>query len=254
MTTTIGPTTTQDESLDDMMDSGAGSRGPKHYFGQIAILDVWDCVLRKGQGKVPFDPTVHPAEQRNVAITMKLVCTKNDGTTYDLDQNDLASGDKYKVTLTSLKALGVTGRAQLMALAGTYVQAVRVDTGGFYLAKKASADGKIQPGDRVAEQGLQILALYDTAEACKAAEEAFYAPRASQVGDGRNVPEPLPAEQVDTQARAMLLKSLPMLWQAAGQNQATFAAMLDNPNMQFKALGIVADSDEVQTAIGQIPF
>lgn len=253
---TTAPTMPADESLDDMMSAGART-GPRHYFGQITVLDVWDCVLEKGRGKVPFDASYHPAERRNVAITIKVTCVKADGSTYDLDQSDLSSGDKGKLTLSSLKKLGITGRAQLTALAGQYVQARRVETGGKYQAKKASADGKIQPGDWIAEQALEFLALYTDTDACKAAETAFYTPRdAAPVGDGRNVPQSIDAPAVDAQARALLLKSLPMLWTAAQQNPVTFAAMLA-ANGQYAQHGLTPDCAEVLEATGRdasLPF
>jgi hypothetical protein len=255
MTATYDPTT--DESLDDLMTAGklAGSTS-KSTFVEIAVVDVWDCVLQRGAGKVPFDPTIHPAERRCVAISMLLRGTRKDGSTYDIKQDDISSGIKFSETLPSLKALGVSGRSALAGLAGKWAQVERVDTGDTYAAKKASADGKIKVGDPIAVQSIKFLALYDSAEACKAAEDAFYAPRGGQAGDGRNVPQPLESEAVDAQARAMLLKSVPMLWQAAGANPVTFAAML-GANPQYAALGLTPESDEVLHATGRaagMPF
>lgn len=251
MTTTIDPTTTQDESLDDLMMAGKFAIGSKSTFVEIAVVDVWDCVLERGRGKVPFDAAIHPAERRCVAISMLLRGSRKDGSTYDIKQDDISSGIKFSETLPSLKALGVSGRNALAALAGRWAQVERIDTGDTYAAKKASADGKIKVGDPMPVQSIKFLALYDSAEACKAAEEAFYAPRGgATAGDGRNVPQPLETEQVDQQARALLLKSLPMLWQAAQQNPVTFAAML-NANGQYAALDITPDSAEVLDATGR---
>lgn len=243
-----------DDSIDDLMTVGKFADGPKSNFVEIALVDVWDCVLEKGRGKVPFDPAAHPAERRCVAISMTLIGTRKDGSTYEIKQDDISSGIKFSETLPSLKALGVSGRAALAALAGQYAQVERVDTRETYAAKKASADGKIQVGDPIRVQSIRFLALFPDQEACRQAELAFYAPRGGQAaGDGRNVPESLPPEP-DEAARAMLLKSLPMLWQALGENVPAFVATIESPQAQYAAMGITRWSDEVVALTGELPF
>lgn len=241
-----------DERLDSLTGLG-GERGPKHYFGQIAIVNDFDCVLRKGVGKLPFDPAVHRPEERLVALDLKIVCTKADGSTYDLDQSDITSGSKHKLTLASLIELGVSTRAELRALAGRYCQVLRVETGKRYQAKKASADGAVQPGDWLPETTLRVVALYDSADACAAAESAFYNARG---GDGRNVPQPVTAADTGSApavAREALLATLPILWQAAGQQLPAFEAILRG-NPSYAAAEITMDCDEVMRATGRIPF
>lgn len=243
MTTTYDPAT---ESLDALTGLG-GDRGPKHYFGEIAIVDDFDCVLRKGAGKVPFDPGVHRPEERLVALKIKIVCTKQDGSTYDLDQDDITSGSKHKMTLASLKTLGIVARGQLRELAGQYCQIVRVETGTKYQAKKASADGRVQAGDWLPETAMQFLAIYDDADACKAAEAEFYAPR----GEGRNQPQPVTAADTGsapTIARDALIATLPALVMAAQKNTATLQSIL-NGNPQYAANGITVASPEVLTLL-----
>jgi len=249
--TTYDPTT--DESIDDLMTVGKFADA-KSNFVEIAVVDVWDCVLAKGVGKVPFDPTQHAPERRCVAISMTLIGTRRDGSTYDMKQDDISSGIKFSETLPSLKALGVSGRAALAALAGSYAQVERVDTRETYAARKASADGKIQVGDPVKVQSFKFLALFPDAEACKAAELAFYAPRGRQApGDGRNVPQAIEPD-ASAAARATLIKSLPMLWQALAGNVPVFVAMIESPRAQYRAAGITRWSDEVVALTGEIPF
>lgn len=238
MTTTYDPAT---ETLDDLAQLG-GNQGPRHYFGEIAIVDDFDCILERGRGKVPFDPSFHRPEQRLVALKLKLVCTKADGSTYDLDQDDITSGSKHKVTLASLKELGVTTRSDLRGLVGKWAQAVRVETGRTYTATKGASQGQ-----QVAETALKFLALYDDAEACKAAEAQFYTPRSGGATDGRNVPQPVTAADTGSApviARDALIATLPALVMAAQKNPATLQTIL-NGNPQYAANGITAQSPEV---------
>lgn len=245
MTTTTMPDTTG-ESLSAMMETGAREGGDKHYFGQITIVDDWDCALVRGAGKVPFDPAVHTT--RLIALKLQVTCQTKDGGSYTLDQDDITSGSKHLVTLPSLDALGVKVRPQLKALAGKYCEVVRVPTGKKYPAKKDSADGKIKAGDMLPEQALKFLRLFDTAEQAQAAEREFYTPRS-----GAAQPAPAPAQPVDQAARATLLTTLPILWQAAQQKPDVFAQMLAG-NPAYAQAGITTDSDEVVTLTGITPF
>lgn len=246
MTTTTMPDTTG-ESLSAMMEQGA-REGDKHYFGEITLVDDWDCALVKGAGKVPFDPTQHTT--RLIALKLQVTCTKADGGTYTLDQDDITSGSKHKVTLPSLDALGVKVRPQLRALAGKFCEVVRVPTGRTYTASKGA-----NAGQQIAETALQFLRLFDTADECAAAEREFYTPRVDKLsaGNGRNVPQPIEQPPVDQAARAALLATLPILWQAAQQKADVFEKMLGG-NPAYAQAGITTDSDEVVQLTGITPF
>ena len=58
-------------SYDPWDDAGSAEAPPSFFYGQIA-MDVWPCVLVKGQGKVPFDPQAHSADQRRTAIKLSI--------------------------------------------------------------------------------------------------------------------------------------------------------------------------------------
>jgi hypothetical protein len=247
-------TTELPESLSAMMSAG-GREGPKHYFGLISEMDIWDCALQAGRGKVPFDPAQHRREQRCIAVTLAVSCTKQDGSIYTLDQSDITSSKKMKVTLASLEALGVADRVQLAALKNQrWCQVVRVPTGDTYVSKRDQ-----QTYDELA---LKVLALYDTEAACKAAEADFYTPRGGGVtGDGRNVPQPIESGAeggvaIDEAARQQLLATLPMIWdlaQKAPEPLVMLKQILDG-NPKYAEVGLTLESDEVQIAIGHIPF
>lgn len=252
-------TTTHDD-LDTMTLSGAtevGARegGEKHYFGEIAIVDVWAAAWPKGQSKpVPFDPSFHRPEDKRIFVQLKVVCTKKDGGTYDLDQGEVTSGSKHRVTLKSLEALGVTTIPELRALAGQrWAQAVRVPTGRKYAAKKDSADGSIKVGDMIAETALKFVALYNTADECRTAEAQFYTPRSGGTEGGRNQPQPVTAQDTGsapTIAREQLLATLPAIWQASGKNPAMLGTILAG-NPAYAQAGITLQAPEVVALTGQ---
>ena len=250
--TTYAPTPTQtdDESIDSLTALG-GFGGPRVYFGEITIVDDFDCILERGRGKVPFDAGVHRPDQRLVALKLNITCTKADGTSYDLIQDDITSGSKHKVTLKSLQDLGITTRAQLRGLVGRFCQVSRVDTGRKYTATKG-----VNAGETIAETALKFLALYDNEEACKAAEVAFYAPKSNGNSNGaasqRNVPQAVPNEAPQV-ARAALVATLPALWTASGQDMAVFERIL-NSNPGYAQNKIDIWCEEATALHGQVPF
>ena len=245
MTTMTDPTTTG-ESLSAMMEAGA-REGDKHYFGEITLVDDWDCALVKGAGKVPFDPAQHTS--RLIALKIQLTCTKADGSTYTIDQDDITSGTKHKVTLPSLDTLGIKVRPQLRGLVGQFAEVVRVPTGRTYLAKQGA-----QAGQQVPETAMKFLRLFASREDCQAAERAFYTPKN---GDGpaptRNVPQPIEQPAIDQAARAALLATLPILWKASGEQVVAFYQILDG-NPAYASAGITREADEVITLTGDTPF
>lgn len=251
--------TTTDERLSDLREmTGPADGNDKHFFVEVAVVDAWDCVLAKGVGKVPFSPAVHRPEQRRVNVVIELLAERRDGSTYALKQEDINNGSKSKITLKSLEELGVETLGQLRALnsAGRWAEVVKVPTGQKYAAKKDSADGSIKAGDLIPEQALKFLRLFGDRDEAKAAEQEFYTPKnGAAAGDGRNVPQPLSASEtsIDQAAKDALLKTLPVLWQAAQQQPAVFQGMLA-ANKGYAAVGLTWESAEVRAIVDDLPF
>jgi hypothetical protein len=244
------------ETLNDMMSVGANDGKDKHYFGEIVEVDDWDCILAKGQGAIPFDPTSHRPEQRRIKVKIVLSCEKQDGSKYLLEQSDITSSSKMRVTLKSLAALNIETRDQLRGLVGKWAEVTRVATGQKYEARKGAMAGQM-----IDETALNFLRLFADRDAAKDAETEFYTPRngANANGDGRNVPQPLSADEVgaiDAAARAQLLATLPMLWQAASAapNPVKMLETILAGNPAYKAAGIDIWCDEAQRLHGQVPF
>jgi hypothetical protein len=245
MTTTTMP----DERLSDLTGLGERSDNDRHYFAEITNVDDWDAAWPKGSRPVPFDPSQHTPAQRRVFITLQLTCTKADGSTYTLDQAEVTSGSKHKVTLGSLDALGVSTRSQLRGLRGKYAEVQRVPTGQTYLSKSGA-----RAGQTVDEVAFKFLRLFDSADECAAAEREFYTPKSG--GTGRNVPQPIEQPAIDEAGRAALLQTLPTIWTAIkaqpGAEQVLAGILAGNP--AYAAHGITMQSGEVADIINPIPF
>jgi len=242
------------ETLNDMMGLGSSDGKDKHYFGEIVEVDDFDCVLLKGQGAVPFDATAHRADQRRVKVKLVVACEKQDGSSYFLEQGDITSGSKMRVTLKSLAALGIETRDQLRGLSGQWAEVIRVATGQQYLAKKGERAGQM-----VDEQALSFVRLFPTRDAAKDAETAFYTPRNGSDSTSVNTPQPLSAADlgaIDQAARAQLLATLPMLWQAA-QSAPDPVAMFEtilSSNPAYQQNGIDILCSEAVALHGSLPF
>lgn len=130
-------------------------------YGEI-LLDVWFCALVRGQGKVPFDPNQHMSFQRRTAVNISLTPLAETGLSYTIDRAliaEMPNDGWMRVTLPSLKALGMT---DLAALSGKYVRAEMTDYGTY--TKRDGTPGKLSAP--------HIHAVYDTREQCLAAYEA----------------------------------------------------------------------------------
>lgn len=197
----------------------------KTYFGEVVTVDAWNCMLIKGQGKVPFDPTIHDAQKMATAITLKIQCTRQDGTFYDVDQDTVNFAKDWQMTLRSLQRVGKT----LANLKGCFVQVKRKPTGEKYQDKTT--------GETRDRTGLDIVAVYPDAEALKVAADAFYAqfvkptapidPQAMAAAIA-SVNKPPVAAQAAAPAvnRKEAVDMIDLLWKMAAGDKPKFVALL----------------------------
>ncbi|HAL16864.1 MAG TPA: hypothetical protein DCP32_08960 [Anaerolineaceae bacterium] len=130
------------------------------YFGQVKA-DVWFGYFPGNKAKpIPFDPQQHPADKRAVMIDIQIIPVPEQNVTFDIRQNYTDfSLDWTKITLPSIKALGVDG---LRALNGHYVRVAQVD---------GKREKKDENGHKTGEfyKTFKFLELYPDAAACSAA-------------------------------------------------------------------------------------
>jgi len=180
---------------------------PQLFAGRASV-SAWQCVLVKGQGKVPFDPTQHAGQKTSVCIEITIEPLDP---TRKLIQRDMLNwtADFRQVVRPSVEALGekiatLVGQPleqinPLKALNDLWVQ-------GEFVPRP---DNK--PGDTWTT--LRFLAVYGSEDELRAAV---------------NPAEPVPVT-ADPQ-RAALAAFLPALWTAAGKDAEKFhAAIASNP-------------------------
>jgi hypothetical protein len=127
------------------------------FFGKVQI-DVWNCALIKGQGKVVYDPSQH--KQKATAVDIVILPIPEQNITFEVKKNMIAeSKDWAAITLPSIKALGLT----LRDLNGKYARVTTVPTGRQWTNKE---------GKTYDLTAYKFLEVYADEAACKAAFEA----------------------------------------------------------------------------------
>lgn len=146
--------------IDDPMTAAMNATArPSVYFGEIANVNVWFCVLAKGIGKVVYDSGQHTIQQRRTAIQIQIAPLQG-SFTVDIDTID-SSRDWLRFTLPSLRALDAT----LLTLGRRYCQVERVSTGETYVSRQ---------GEEKTKSALKFVAFYNTREECQAAQDAYW--------------------------------------------------------------------------------
>lgn len=196
------------------------------YFGVVAIVDAWHCVLQKGVGKRPFDPSVDDINQRSTAIKLSIEVEKRDGTTYTIDQDTLDWSKEWtKFTLPSIRQLGI----DLRNLKNACVQIKRENTGETYTNKSGEVKEK---------SAIVFIATYPDQAAMKAAADAFYTPR------GNTAATTPPVTPPDDGEYAFAVQTLGMLWKAVKEDEDAFLKAIGNNPLLTKYFD--ANSDAVK--------
>lgn len=130
------------------------------YYGKV-MADVWFGYFPGGGAKpIPFDPQQHPEDKRSVMIDIQIIPIPEQNVAFDIRQNYTDfSPDWTKITLPSIKALGVDG---LRALNGRFVRVVQID---------GKREKKDENGNKTGEfyKTFKFLAVYETEEECQQA-------------------------------------------------------------------------------------
>lgn len=197
---------------------------PKTYFGQVS-MDAWFCILEKGTGRVPFDPTQHRPEQRRTAIDIAIQPLPSSGFEWAIERRMLAESTEWAgKVLPSIKALGIEPKD----LQGKWVQAELIPTGRTYTSKAT--------GETKEATTFRFVAVYQTeAEAEAAAAALFGSNGNSSNGDGEIPLDPGPAPAAGAtsngsnganQEKTTAAAFLPALWQQAGQDVTQFLSLI----------------------------
>lgn len=140
------------------------------FWGQLTV-EAWFCVLEKGIGKKPFDPTLHAASDRRTAIRV---------TVTTLPEHKLKNPDVYReyiaeewgkikpwnqITLPSFRELGLESRTAT----GKWVCIELVPEGRTFVSALT--------GETKESTTIRLAAVYPDEAACRA---AFYAERGQE--------------------------------------------------------------------------
>ena len=195
------------------------------YFGKVNF-DVWYCVLRKGEGAVPFDPNQHSLEERRTQIHIMITPLTSSRAQFITERKCLAESHEWaKIILPSIKALGLKSARELEH---RWVQYVMQPTGRSYTDKNGAEKQTTVP---------KFLAVYDSEEQAEQARNELYATAPS----GQ---EPQPSDESENPERKVAELFLKSLVQTVGKDRDKVAALLASQPLVSKYLTV--DSPEVE--------
>lgn len=151
----------------DALDNPEVKTGPMEYWGQVQI-DSYFCVLRKGVGKIPFDPQQHNIDQRRTAIEIVIIPLAEQNISYDVNRSMIAESREWAgIVLPSIKALGLSARE----LNGKWARIRTKETGSTYVNSN---------GETRERTTFEFMAVYNSEDECRTAYQAFAAGAGTQ--------------------------------------------------------------------------
>ena len=215
----------------DRADS-AKPASPK-FWGRVTV-NAYDCILQKGVGKIPFDPTQHKAGEMRTAIDLTVTLLPETVRKAEkLERGMVAESAEWtRVTLPSLKALGYTG---LRSLNGMWCAVEFAGLGTFYTDNQ---------GESRERQAFKFAGLYATEAECRKAYQ-------DETGDATSAPieNVTPVAPVSDE-KAMALTFVTALAKTAGGDKEKLAALIAQYPVVSKHFTV--DSPEVAQLL-QVP-
>lgn len=212
----------------DAWESAEKAKLPDSFmFGQV-VFDMWYCVLKKGQGKIPFDPGVHGEGEKRVSITINFTpLARPDGSVWPFSpRNTIAESPEWvKIVLPSIAALNLTPRT----MNNRWVKMAIVPTGRKYIDPKSNEEREATT--------VKFVAVYPDESACQAAADAAYAGRHDEpafidpaTGEIMTAASAAPAAAAVNFKLETARTFLKPLWTASGQDVEKFAGLIaSNP-------------------------
>jgi hypothetical protein len=231
------PNSTNDLNLGELPDAidEAMTHQPSRFFGCLTV-DAYKCVLIKGQGKVPFDPTQHANLRTSVAInftvapldpTRKLITREVLNWVREFRLVIRPSIEMLAETIAQIKGLPADEFNPLREVSGMWV-------GGEFVPR---------PDNKPDEDWttLKFTAVYPDRAACELASIAVF-------GSAPATPSPTPSPIATDPERTALAAFLPMMWEQSNHDLVKMAQMIaDNPMLADK---FDIDSPEVTALTG----
>lgn len=193
----------------DRADS-AKPASPK-FWGRVNV-NAYDCILQKGVGKIPFNPTQHKAGEMRTAIDLTVTLLPETVRKADTLQRGMVaeSAEWTRVTLPSLKALGYTG---LRSLNGMWCAVEFAGLGTFYTDNQ---------GESRERQAFKFTGLYATEAECRKA----YQDETGETGMNRDLVQDVNAPAPVSDEKMMALTFVTALAKTAGGDKEKLAALI----------------------------
>lgn len=128
-------------------------------YGQVQA-NVWHCALVKGQGKVPFDPAIHPIDQRYTAVEIAIVPVIPGR--QPVERSMIAESKEFaQIVNPSVKALGQGWNLKL--LSERFVEAQLAPSGRKYTGTS---------GEQVDATTIKFTRVFQSEDECLAAAQS----------------------------------------------------------------------------------
>lgn len=148
-----------------LYDEAAKAEAPVQVRVNFGVMDVdlYRCVLIRGEGKVLYNPDVHSEDQKRTAVDLTLNPVAS-ARYHDPIKRELIAQSKEwtQIVRPSLQAIGL----DLQSLSGRWVQTEMVPTGRTFTN---------QNGEVKQLTTFKFVAVFPNEAACEAASQAFFA-------------------------------------------------------------------------------
>lgn len=206
-------------------------------WGRVEI-QAWFCVLEKGYGRVPFNPSQHNAGQKRTAIDVSIdPLPELNITNMNVCERHLLAESKEWRTIT-LKSLQNLGYQDVRSANGKWAHVAPVPNGRTY-----EKDGQMRDST-----DFKFLAIYNTEAECRAAMNG---------GNGAQPPSPaqyeptgVPINETEKQAAAQFLRVI-VTNAIAGKQPAQYREAITASLAGFPMVNkfFTFDSPEVQALL-----
>ena len=187
-----------------------------------AQIDTYYCVLQKGVGKIPFDPNVHPLDQRRTAIDIVVTSLPEMNMDKPARRELIAESREWAgIIHPSIKALGISARE----LNGKFVQVKFKPTGDTY----TNGNGEVKE-----KTTFDFVKIFANEAACRADFQQSQNQPAGQPQAAVQSTAPNPNDNAEKQTALAFLK---VIVENACKNQTDLTAIRNMVSQQIVAYG-----------------
>jgi len=221
---------------------------PDKFWGKVTV-DAWQCVLEKGQGKVPYDPQAHKGRRVNTAVD------------FTIEPLNPTWGLIHRGTLNWTASFRVVIRPSIVALEEKIAKIIQREMGQFNPLRELSelyVQGSFVPRPDNKEGETWTTLRFENVFATEAECRAHYEANNGEVGEEQQELEDASESPPGTPPENPAMKDpnydtfkafLPTLWNQANHNLTKMNELLQANPMVGSLFSV--DSPEVQELVAQ---